>query len=49
MQVVSAAGATLNSPERAVVENPIKGQWQVLIQAAEMYRPDTFKLYVSTD
>ena len=49
MQVVSAAGATLNSPERAVVENPIKGQWQVLIQATEMYRPDTFKLYVSTD
>src|SRR3990172_7786336 len=38
MQVVSAAGGTLNSPERAVVENPIKGQWQGVIQAAGVDR-----------
>jgi subtilisin family serine protease len=48
-QVVSTAGATLNAPERAVVENPVPGQWQVLVQAAEMYRPDNFKLYLRTE
>jgi hypothetical protein len=48
MQLVSAAGATLNAPERAVVANPIPGQWHVLIQGAEMYQTDEYKLYLRT-
>ena len=48
-QIVSTAGATLNAPERAVLENPVPGHWQVLVQAAQMYRPDTFKLYLRTE
>jgi hypothetical protein len=47
--LVSLGGATLNAPERAVVEYPIAGTWQIYVQGYEMYRPDVFKLFVRTE
>lgn len=39
-------GVSLNSPERVVVDTPMPGVWYVLIYGYELYRPDTFNLYV---
>jgi hypothetical protein len=42
--LVSLDGATGNSPERAVIENPIPGTWHVVIEGYEIYVKDNFKL-----
>jgi len=41
-------GATLNAPERAVIESPKKGLWFVWVNGFEVYKPDMFELYVTT-
>ncbi len=47
--LVSWDGATLNAPERAVIDNPTDTLYYVYIQGYEMYKPDYFKLYVTTE
>lgn len=46
---VSFDGATFNAPERAVIDAPIAGSWSVLVYGYEMYKPDIFKLYLTTE
>lgn len=46
--LASLDGATLNAPERAVIEDPIPGTWYVYIEGYEMYRKDYFKLFLKT-
>jgi serine protease AprX len=41
-------GATLNAPERAVIESPKKGLWFVWVNGFEVYKPDMFQLYLTT-
>lgn len=48
-ELASLSGATLNAPERAVIENPVPGTWYVYVQGFEMYRPDNFTLYLRTE
>ena len=43
-------GATLNAPERVVVNNPMPGEWTVVIQGFELHVPDDrVELRVSLD
>jgi hypothetical protein len=42
----SMAGASMNAPERVVIDSPMPGTWYVLIDGYELYRPDTYNLYV---
>ena len=46
---VSLHGATLNAPERAVINSPVSGTWFVLVHGFELYRPDIFELYLTTE
>jgi hypothetical protein len=46
LNLVSIDGATLNAPERAVIENPAAGTWYIYIEGFEMYRKDHFKLWM---
>ena len=46
---VSLDGATLNAPERAVINSPMPGTLFVLIHGFELYRPDIFELYLTTE
>jgi len=46
---VSLDGATLNAPERAVIDLPVPGMWLVLVYGFELYRPDIFELYLTTE
>jgi subtilisin family serine protease len=46
---VSFDGATLNAPERATIHSPKKGLWFVLVQGFEVYWPDIFELYLTTE
>jgi subtilisin family serine protease len=46
--VASLDGATLNAPERAVIEDPAPGTWYVYIEGYEMYRKDYFRLFLKT-
>jgi hypothetical protein len=39
-------GATVNAPERVVVEAPMPGVWYVVIIGYELYLPDPYNLYV---
>jgi hypothetical protein len=48
-EIESDAGATLNAPERAVVQNPAPGTWHVLINAFEVYKPDSYELFLTTE
>jgi len=44
------AGATLNSPESAVIANPVPGQWTVVIDGFTVFgRRDKFELFVDYD
>jgi serine protease AprX len=47
--LTSLDGATGNTPEQAVITNPIPGTWIVQIEAIEVYKTDQFALYLSTD
>lgn len=47
--LVSLDGATQNSPERAVIENPVPGTWTVVIDGYEMYVKDNFKLMLKLE
>jgi len=47
--IASNDGATLNAPERAVIDSPIEGLWYVLVYGSELYRPDSFKLFLTTE
>jgi hypothetical protein len=48
--IVSPDGATLNAPERAVIDSPIGGEWYyVLVYGSELYRPDSFKLFLTAE
>lgn len=42
-------GATLNSPERVVCLLPEEGTWWVKVQSYELYKSDSFKLYVTME
>ena len=48
-ELISSDGATFNAPERAVIDFPTPGDWSVLVYGYEMYRPDKFKLYLTTE
>jgi hypothetical protein len=48
-EIVSLDGATLNAPERAVINSPVPGTLFVLVQGFELYRPDMFELYLTTE
>jgi hypothetical protein len=47
--LVSLDGATQNSPERAVIEDPVPGTWTVVIDGYEMYVKDNFKLMLKLE
>jgi subtilisin family serine protease len=47
--LISFEGATLNAPERAVIENPAAGTYYVYIEGFEMYRNDHFKLWMKME
>ena len=42
-------GATLNAPERLVVENPEDGLWVAFVESYEVYKKDKAKLYVTLE
>jgi len=42
-------GATFNAPERAVIDSPMQGLWFVLVHGFELYTPDIFELYLTTE
>jgi hypothetical protein len=44
--LASIDGATLNSPERAVITDPMAGTWTAIVDGFEMYKPDMYWLYV---
>ena len=46
-ELASLDGATLNAPERAVIEAPAPGQWTAVVLGFELYRSDMFKLFVT--
>jgi subtilisin family serine protease len=48
-KLMSLDGATLNAPERATIDSPIKGLWFVLVHGFELYTPDIFELYLTTE
>jgi subtilisin family serine protease len=48
-ELVSLDGATLNAPERATIHSPKEGLWFVLVHGFEVYRPDIFELYLTTE
>ena len=49
-EIASSDGTTLNAPERAVIDSPIGGEWYyVLVYGTELYRPDSFKLFLTTE
>jgi subtilisin family serine protease len=47
--LVSIDGATLNSPEQAVVEAPEPGTWWLIVQGYELHRPDRYQLFVTME
>lgn len=44
--LLSVDGATLNSPERVVLESPTPGTYYLFIDALEVYQRDAYKLYL---
>jgi hypothetical protein len=47
---INGSGATLNSPEDVIVNNPIPGTWKVLVQGfAVATKTDNFILSVLSD
>ncbi len=47
--LVSIDGATLNAPERAVIQAPVAGTWWVLIDAYEVWKPDNYDLFLTLE
>lgn len=47
--LVSQDGATGNSPERALIEDPVPGTWLVQIEGTEMYFEDNFTLMLKLE
>ncbi len=47
--LASTEGATGNSPERAVIIDPVPGTWMVSIKALELHKPDVFRLFMETE
>jgi hypothetical protein len=47
--LASTQGATGNTPERAVITDPVPGTWTISIQAIELHKPDLFRLYMDTE
>jgi hypothetical protein len=45
-QLISIDGVTASAPERVVISDPAPGEWTVLIEAIEAYKPDNVQLYV---
>jgi subtilisin family serine protease len=44
--LVSLDGATGNTPERAVIIDPVPGTWTICIEAIEVYKTDLFRLFL---
>lgn len=49
MNLVSVDGAYTNAPERAVIYDPVPGEWLVLVHGYELYKPDHYTLYLNTE
>lgn len=47
--LASAEGATGNSPERAVIIDPVPGTWMVSIEAIDLPKPDLFRLFMDME
>jgi subtilisin family serine protease len=47
--LISADGATGNTPERSVIIDPVPGTWTIVIEAIEVYKTDLFRLYLKTE
>jgi hypothetical protein len=47
--IASYDGASVNAPERAVIYNPMPGEWSVFIDGYELYKPDHYTLYLNTE
>ena len=47
--LASSDGATGNTPEQAVINNPVPGTWTINIEAIELYKPDVFRLFMETE
>ena len=45
--LVSLDGATGNTPERAVIYEPVPGTWTIYIEAIEVYKTDLFRLFLT--
>jgi hypothetical protein len=42
-------GVSMNAPERQVIDSPMEGIWYVVLYGYELYRPDTYNLYVKLE
>jgi hypothetical protein len=47
--LVSVDAATLNAPERAIIEAPAAGMWYALIMAYQVDHPDNYDLHVNIE
>ena len=46
---ISIDGATLNAPERAVLRDPVPGEYVAVIAGFEVSKPDFFRLYLTLE
>jgi len=47
--IASWDGVSYNAPERAVVTDPAPGEWLVVLNGYELYKPDHYTLYLNTE
>jgi hypothetical protein len=47
--LAASDGATMNAPERSVLNEPTAGTWYIYIEGYEMYWPDHFKLFMNLE
>ena len=45
--LISLDGATGNTPERAIILDPVPGTWTIFIEAIEVYKTDLFRLFLT--
>ena len=46
---LSFEGATINSPERAILTNPAPGTYYLVVDANEVYKPDHYELFMNLE
>ncbi|MCL7455419.1 MAG: S8 family serine peptidase, partial [Anaerolineae bacterium] len=47
--LASVESITMNAPERAVIDNPMPGEWMVVLDGYLIYKPDNWDLFVNIE